>query len=203
MKEYNQRLLETVYWALGVLITVILFVAGAGWYVNFRLYERDKASIQTDLEALIKKQVASAFTLFRQNADQKLEEIKKLSFQSGEKAAENLSNKFEDLKHDIQYMRYQLLENEAKDWKAKEVYGNELMCYFRMSEIAKNFGGGWEWLLSNALEGLQNSLIRGAETDVEEKKDITRLLDGLGAEYSISVYAIKNLLQDQKRSPSG
>ena len=45
MKQYDQRLLNTVYWALGTLAAVAAALVGFGWFANFRVYERDKNAL--------------------------------------------------------------------------------------------------------------------------------------------------------------
>jgi len=47
----NERILQTVYWALGTIVVVLISMAGVGWYVNFRLYRRDLDGLRKDLES--------------------------------------------------------------------------------------------------------------------------------------------------------
>jgi hypothetical protein len=49
MQRYDQRLLETVYWSLGVVVTALAVIVGLGFYTNFRLYERDKVAMLQEL----------------------------------------------------------------------------------------------------------------------------------------------------------
>lgn len=50
MRHYDQRLLNTVYWALGGMGAVVLLVVGLGWYTNFRLYKRDVEDLKKDAD---------------------------------------------------------------------------------------------------------------------------------------------------------
>jgi hypothetical protein len=47
--ELSTRLLNTVYWSLGTLATVTALLIGFGWFANFRVYERDKGAMRTEL----------------------------------------------------------------------------------------------------------------------------------------------------------
>jgi DNA-binding ferritin-like protein len=47
----NARILQTVHWALGTIVTVLLAITGAGWYANFRVYRRDLDALRKDLES--------------------------------------------------------------------------------------------------------------------------------------------------------
>lgn len=86
-KEYQESLLETVYWALGGVFVIVGLLLGFGWFVNFRVYERDKESLRREVEALLAKESAllsgqiSAQAIEAQESIQKnvSSEIKKIS----------------------------------------------------------------------------------------------------------------------------
>src|ERR1035438_7549617 len=42
VKGYQQDLLSTVYWALGILATIAAVLVGFGWLSNFWLYEKGR-----------------------------------------------------------------------------------------------------------------------------------------------------------------
>ena len=58
MREYDARLLHTVYWSLTTVATLTLVLVGFGWFVNFRVYERDKASLLHELNVLVRENLA-------------------------------------------------------------------------------------------------------------------------------------------------
>ncbi|MES2462056.1 MAG: hypothetical protein V4671_15840 [Armatimonadota bacterium] len=49
MKDYDGRLLGTVYWSLAGMFSVIFVVLGAGYFINFRSYERDREAIKDSI----------------------------------------------------------------------------------------------------------------------------------------------------------
>ena len=53
IREYHGSLLDTVYWALGIVLGLVLVIIGSSWYTNFRLYEADKARILEEVERKI------------------------------------------------------------------------------------------------------------------------------------------------------
>ena len=53
MRQYDQRLLNTVYWSLSVVGALVVGLTALNWYTNNRLYERDKAIYQKELEGFI------------------------------------------------------------------------------------------------------------------------------------------------------
>jgi len=50
-REHNSALLGAVYWSLGGTATIALALLGFGWFVNFRVYERDKEALSKALSA--------------------------------------------------------------------------------------------------------------------------------------------------------
>lgn len=55
MREHQGSLLDTVYWALGGVFLVVSLLLGFGWFVNFKVYERDKESLKSDLATSAEK----------------------------------------------------------------------------------------------------------------------------------------------------
>lgn len=58
MKEYHSSLLDTVYWAMGGVFLIAGTLLGFGWFVNFKIYERDKAFLKADVETHLREQIA-------------------------------------------------------------------------------------------------------------------------------------------------
>lgn len=56
-REYQNSLLDTVYWALGGVFIVVSLLLGFGWLVNFKVYERDKDALKAELENITRGKV--------------------------------------------------------------------------------------------------------------------------------------------------
>lgn len=56
--DFQSSILDTVLWALGVICTIVVFVAGFGWWSNFKLYENDKKRLQEELESSTSERIA-------------------------------------------------------------------------------------------------------------------------------------------------
>jgi hypothetical protein len=54
MKRSEDRILTTVYWALASCGATVLVLVGFSWFVNFKVYERDKESLKEDLATSIR-----------------------------------------------------------------------------------------------------------------------------------------------------
>jgi len=46
MRQYDQRIIATVYWSLGSFITMIVVLVGFSWFTNFKVYERDRDALR-------------------------------------------------------------------------------------------------------------------------------------------------------------
>lgn len=54
-RQFHESILDTVYWALGGTFVLVGLLLGFGWFANFKVYERDKAAMKAELEALLLK----------------------------------------------------------------------------------------------------------------------------------------------------
>lgn len=53
IQSYQSSILSTVYWALGVALSLAFFLAGYGWWTNHKLFEVEKERIQDQLNSKI------------------------------------------------------------------------------------------------------------------------------------------------------
>ena len=58
MRDYDQRLLATVYWTLGSVVLLGGLLVGFGWNANSRSYERDRAALRQELQGLAREDAA-------------------------------------------------------------------------------------------------------------------------------------------------
>lgn len=60
--QFNDRVLQTVFWSLGLVVTVLTFLMGVNWFVGNRTFERDRETFQlmikSELETLDRRQAA-------------------------------------------------------------------------------------------------------------------------------------------------
>ncbi|WP_216919524.1 hypothetical protein [Synechococcus sp. CCAP 1479/9] len=75
IKEYHSSLLDTVYWSLTALSTIVALLAGFGWFANFRMYENDKTRLKDDLEAKIQAVLAQVGARLNEHEAQLLQQL--------------------------------------------------------------------------------------------------------------------------------
>jgi hypothetical protein len=59
-RKFQEQLLSTVHWSLGTLATFAALLVGFGWFANFRMYERDKATLERDLRTQLLNELQKA-----------------------------------------------------------------------------------------------------------------------------------------------
>jgi hypothetical protein len=64
-RTYNSAILQTVYWSLGVLVTLSIALIGFGWFANFRVYERDKEALTKALDGHLTTGLSNAKEMIR------------------------------------------------------------------------------------------------------------------------------------------
>lgn len=141
LREYDESLLNTVYWALGGVFTLAAVLLASGWWVNFRLYERDKNAMREELlvaaQQEIRAQEARLREEARHNQDQFTEELRLLRTQVQEalpalrddvrKEAESaatsalnpIARKLNKLDHELTELRIDLLEEEVESLRKR------------------------------------------------------------------------------------
>jgi hypothetical protein len=110
MRQYDQRLLETVHWSLGASVGIMLLVVGLGWYTNFRLYKREVTDVKRDIINALRGEMTSA-------------------------AADAANSALRDFRK----MQYQLMKIEAEKFEKDGYRGNAVFTYARMIEVAQSF----------------------------------------------------------------
>ena len=143
MREYDQKLLDTVYWSLGVIGGIAVLLLGFGWFVNFKVYERDKRSMQQELDSTLRREIAEAKEkqdeLIREATKAIPDQIKDVvddSLDGVRKDIETLSSNqvksWEDFFRRFNDMEFELLELKADKWIKSKVLTNALRTLAQM-----------------------------------------------------------------------
>jgi hypothetical protein len=225
MRQYDQRLLQTVYWTLATAFGVTLFVAGAGWYVNFRLYDRDKQALLSELHSEVeaasgtssrsierglqeaRTSLDNAVSKMREDLHHKTEErgkqIEEAALQASKEAINSLQAQFKTMQNEMIEIRYNAVIREAKTWRAQGVHTNELRAYMEALSLAMQLlkaASFREWLVEEPLEGMQGALEAGAGPGAGEIAEISDLLDALPSRYTIQAERLRDLVRRSKPS---
>ncbi|MBA2728726.1 MAG: hypothetical protein H0U49_11210 [Parachlamydiaceae bacterium] len=112
MNDYNSRILDNIYWAVGAITTVIFIVLGLGYYNN----KRNMEELKQDIKISLRQEILSELS---RTASEEIQKIK--------------SNELSDIKQ----MKYNFVKMEVENWKAKGVYPNVLSTALDLLKIAQ------------------------------------------------------------------
>ena len=182
MREYDQRLLNTVYWSLGGMGGVILLVIGLGWYTNFRLYTRELDTLRDSL----KREIQATLRAEMSDAAEK----------AGRDAVREIESTVRTLGRDMKFMKYDLLKTEAERWKVGGYTANAIMSYAEMAEVALE--AKFEIYVSEALDNLRKTFREVESIPSGHAKRVTEIINRLPPEYIADVEAIRKLLLEAR-----
>ena len=114
MRAYDDRLLETVYWALGTTVSILLGLVVFGWFTNFRVYERDKQAIREDLQLFVREELSKIQKGLQDEANQRYQTIINSAQEAIKAEVVPLMGQIKDLRKLIFEIRYRMTIEEAK-----------------------------------------------------------------------------------------
>ena len=68
-KDHQSSLLATVYWALGGVFVLVGLLSGFTWLANFKIYERDRDAIRSELDVKLSGAINDLTKLMTDRAD--------------------------------------------------------------------------------------------------------------------------------------
>lgn len=137
MRFYDQRLLNTVYWALSVIVAITIGLVAYSWFTNNKLYEKDKKNIKDELEL----ELSLKFLEFDSKASLELENKKNEFLKNLNKELETIKSdlltELTETKKDIVRIKLDILMQEANNWYEQPVYVNAVLTYTNILSTAK------------------------------------------------------------------
>jgi hypothetical protein len=196
MRDADQRLLSTVYWALGTLISVTIVVAVLGWYMNFHVYERDRESVKQELSAMLTSKQAELEKGVRQSLSKLDSDLRELITQRLAASEERLRTVAQSAAANVEYtlthLRYDFSELKGK-WEEQQ--GSLLGAWFEYRNMlitTIEMGESWP---GYALEHLKRILKAGVRLNHHHVLEISHLLERVPSGYSADVATIEHLVK--------
>ena len=192
MQHYDNRLIATVYWALGFTGVLLTLIVGLGWYTNFRIYKSDLESAKTELGGLFKdssrklrKELNQEFDNFKQR-----DRTEKKAF--AENTSADIKYQIKPIDTELRRLDIELLSLEAKFYEEKGSYGIALILYIILLE--KSIDSESEYALNSYLEKIREQLDLIKTVDIEEETKLSKQLSRLASDYQTVVDNIKILI---------
>ena len=194
-REYSERLNNTVYWSLGVLVTIAILLIGYNWFANFRIYERDKNALlqqlNNSIEARLQQIKNTLDTDFLTKYEKMSESNADAAKLHSESVTHTISKSVGKFERQILMLRFQSSNAEARYWELKGVNANVLTQYKQMLKLAIELNAEHE--ISYSLEGLSDMLKKGVTIHWAYIPELNHMLDSLPAIFLAQVETIKKL----------
>jgi DNA repair exonuclease SbcCD ATPase subunit len=179
MREFDGRILDTVWWALGVVLAIASLIIGGTWFS----YKSEKEKMEKAIK----------------DAEEKMEQLRQnLEFSIRNKLEEEKASLQKELTEENTQIRYLFKQLEAELWEVKEVYNNVLLTHIEMIKLAQLPDD--KIPISQPLESMINALNNIANTGNKDKldkglvSDIKKLIRSLDPEYDTFKTKIEALL---------
>jgi hypothetical protein len=195
MKEYDRKLLQTVYWSLAGITMLAVLVAGFSWFSNLRLYQRDREALREELLAL----VTSSLSELREENFNSLREIQETVDQMIDEHVSSKTSEFdrkiEWIRSDSSRLRANQYELEARIWEAEGILANALTyyTYALSSSIEIGYTGGF----SSTLTSIIRVLSEISSVSSWDSSNINPIIDKLPSDYVAEVTRIRELLNEK------
>jgi low affinity Fe/Cu permease len=191
MQAYQASLLSTVYWSLGITLTITIILVTYNWFVNNKMSERDRAALNQELRGVIEE-----------NSSQKFAQIEKAHQESItntiKEYVSEISSKIDSVNKQLPDIHFKVLQSEARYWEIQKVGANELDRYLELLPIAMKMKSGAN--ISIVLDKLLDLMKNGNFPFHTFNSDLIEFLDNLPNKYSPEVDAIKELLSKNRKS---
>jgi len=172
LSEFQNTLISTVLWCLGITVSVVLLLVGASFFTNFKVHERDIQRISNDYDSKMKvfrsdldadfAKVGRDFAAIhesrsQQDLDRQLDQLNgiRLEFaavrshfdQKQEESRSQIAS-LENLAHGLHIKHTALLADfrraETKIWELKKIPANEYLAALQGLETALEAESDWE-----------------------------------------------------------
>lgn len=193
MREYDQRLLDTIHWSLGGIVTAALVLVTAGWFANFRIYERDKLALQRELdesvkarEAILTQTVAAALDsaqgALASGLDERFVEVRKDTADRIRGEVLGLSGKLSELKQTVMRSKFELARLDIEKWERQGVPANVARACTGAVNAALDVGVH-HYELGSILDTIIALMKSGTEIDAGDAHEMSRVLARLPEDY--------------------
>lgn len=194
IREYNDKLLSTVYWALGTVVTIVVLLIGFSWFASFRVSSREKEALKQELQGTLKQDVSSLhdalkadterrFASFKEEVDKLHAEMKKSATSAGEAAAGKLRGQLTNLGWEVHDIRIELLVAEAKKWEAESILTIAIRRHAKILRLRVKRDTTYS--LPETLDEIKRLLQKMTSINADSTRDVLNALDCLPSEYAV------------------
>lgn len=209
MREYDAKIIGTVYWALSVAVTIVVLMVGFNWYTSHRIYDRDRNNLISGIDKKLEtssQAVTQEIKAIREDVDNRLTKLgletqSKIETTSKETRAEleksltrelvEVKAKVDSLRSKFNFARIELFEHLGDENLSKELYLGALNNYREVLEASIELA--WDRASSEALGKLKTAAGKASVITEGIAASLRTILDKTPPKYANERKAILEL----------
>lgn len=154
-QRFQEQVLSTVYWSLGTLGAVAVLLVGFGWWTNFRVYERDKQSLERELRSILlavaekeHSELSQKLSEAVSSSEKRISTATKALIETSEKQllaqVAQVNSSYNTLRNDVRKLDLAAELQERLSDLSKKLYRNALQSSVLALELANQIGEEFE-----------------------------------------------------------
>lgn len=140
MKSYQDKFLSTVYWSLGTVAALVVFLAGFNWFTNNRNSEKEaklhKEMITTELNTIrndLNNLISGSLLENKKSQSAHLEKLKENLMQSIERVVER---KLRNINREVKFLKRKSIQERYSEALEKRVYSNAIRATCELLDLS-------------------------------------------------------------------
>lgn len=190
---FQDSILSTVYWALGISTGIAIFLIGFSWFNNRGMHERDVSSIRNELLVELRKQQDSAKDIIAESVEVKTMAAVETELSKIRASINSISGRNKKTQTELDYLKH---TTEIRYWMARDVQGNVLTSYMALLNTATADQDDYE--IAEALTGIRATLPKIDSILASEIPEIVAALEKLPTKHATHIEPIKKILAQLK-----
>jgi hypothetical protein len=192
-EDFQDSILSTVYWALGVSTGIAIFLIGFSWFNNRGMHERDVSSIRNELLVELRKQQDSARDTIAESVEVKTMAALEAELSKIRTSIDVISGRNKKTRIELDYLKH---TTEIRHWTALDVQANVLTSYMALLNTAITDQDDYE--IAEALAGIRATLPKLDTILASEIPEIVAALEKLPTKHATHIEPIKKILAQIK-----
>lgn len=207
MRDYHSSLLDTVYFALAGVLLLASLLVGFGWFANFKVYERDKLALKTELDAATAKALAELKAEIDTRAANTAKELRSESVASSQALSEAVNKQVDGYRNELsalvsstqRSLEARLSELARKHLVLHRTYLQEKMKSNPSSNMAMTDAlsllelvrGDSDYTVSDTLSFMLKTIDKGGKLTADEITRLHKVFDALPSHYQTLVEKVR------------
>ncbi len=177
METYQNNLLSTVQWSIGIVVLVLIVLVSYGWYTNFKVSEKEKEIMKEQMQKYIDKEMQESKLKMQKYIIDNID-IRISQFNS---SLQTIQNEFGHLKMEFQ------------EFIADQ--GNAIFLYVEPLRYAIKMD--LNYIIYGILEKIKKRIEDKIILDANDTSDLNEVFEELPAKYETEVRKIKTMMENK------